>query len=116
MSGVSPRALRYYEQQGLLTATRSSGGQREYTTDAVERVGWVQALFSAGLNSRQVLELLPCVHSGFTTPAMLDQLVTERDRIDAQIRELSGTRGRLDEVIEAARAALGPTEHPATAT
>lgn len=29
-AGVSVRALRYYEEQDLLPAERSSGGQRQY--------------------------------------------------------------------------------------
>lgn len=36
-TGVSMRSLRYYEEQGLLHAERSSSGQRLYAGDAVER-------------------------------------------------------------------------------
>src|SRR5699024_2349417 len=34
-AGCSPRALRYYEEQGLLAPQRTQGGQRRYTADAV---------------------------------------------------------------------------------
>ena len=37
-SGVSVRALRYYEEQGLLRPERSRSGQLLFTEDAVERV------------------------------------------------------------------------------
>lgn len=30
-TGVSPRSLRYYEEQGLLTSSRSDAGQRHYS-------------------------------------------------------------------------------------
>jgi DNA-binding transcriptional MerR regulator len=101
-AGVSTRALRYYEEQGLLTSERSPSGQRHYDDGAVERVRWIQALYSAGLSSKAITGLLPCVYTGVATEDMLARLVTERDRIDAQILDLVGTRERLDGIIAAA--------------
>ncbi|SCE67534.1 DNA-binding transcriptional regulator, MerR family [Micromonospora viridifaciens] len=101
-AGVSPRALRYYEEHGLLSSQRSPRGQRQYGEDAVERVRWIQALFAAGLSSKAVVELLPCVHTGFATNAMVERLEEERTRIDAQIRDLCATRDRLGAIIAAA--------------
>jgi DNA-binding transcriptional MerR regulator len=98
-SGVSVRALRYYEEQGLLEAERSASGQRRYPEAAVGRVHFIQQLYAAGLTSKDVLELLPCVHTGVATPAMLARLVEQRDGIDRQIAELTQARERLDEVI-----------------
>lgn len=102
-SGVSVRALRYYEEQQLLAAERSPSGQRHYPDSAVDRVRWIQMLYAAGLNSAAIVELLPCVHSGVVTPEVLVRLGAERDRIDRQVRELAATRDRLDAVIAAAR-------------
>ena len=34
-TGASTRALRYYEQQGLLSSNRRSNGYREFTASAV---------------------------------------------------------------------------------
>lgn len=62
-AGVSVRSLRYYEEQGLLTSTRSASGQRHYTDYEVERVTFIQRLYAAGLSSRTITELLPCVDS-----------------------------------------------------
>lgn len=103
-AGVSPRALRYYEEQGLLDAERSVSGQRHYDDGAVDRVQLIQRLYAAGLNSQTVGELLPCVHTGIATPAMLDRLEVQRDRVDRQAHELLETRDRLDRVIAVARA------------
>ncbi len=36
-TGVSPRLLRYYEEQGLLTSHRVGGGHRRYADDGVPR-------------------------------------------------------------------------------
>ena len=60
-TGVSVRALRYYEEQGLLAAARSNSGQRHYPDSAVDRVQLIQQLYAAGLSSKTILDLLPCV-------------------------------------------------------
>ena len=98
-AGVSVRALRYYEEQGLLVAERSASGQRHYAAPAVERVRLIQLLYSAGLSSRTIADLLPCVDAKVSTPESRARLAAERDRIDAQIAELTATRDRLDAVI-----------------
>ncbi|PZF57452.1 MerR family transcriptional regulator [Curtobacterium sp. MCSS17_008] len=98
-TGASVRSLRYYEEQGLLTAERTAGGQRSYADTSVERVQLVQQLFAAGLASRTIVQLLPCVDAGVATPESFALLVAERDRITAQLAELEATRDRLDEVI-----------------
>ncbi|MFC0866192.1 MerR family transcriptional regulator [Sphaerimonospora cavernae] len=99
-SGVSVRALRYYEEQGLLDAYRSGSGQRHYPESAAERVHLIQMLYAAGLSSRTIVDLLPYVEAKVSTPASRTRLAAERDRIDAQIAALTRTRDRLDTVIQ----------------
>ncbi|GIG00062.1 MerR family transcriptional regulator [Catellatospora citrea] len=109
-SGVSVRALRYYEEQNLLASERSLSGQRHYPDSAVDRVRLIQHLFRAGVPSRSVAEILPCLVAGkAVTSALLDRLKAERDRIDKQIAELVATRDTLDAGIAeaAAKAAEG---------
>jgi DNA-binding transcriptional MerR regulator len=101
-AGVSVRALRYYEEQGLLTVGRSPGGQREYTEDAVDRVRFFQQLYAAGLPSRRIAELLPCIDTGTTTERQRAMLDAEHARIREQIDKLATALTRLDELIEAA--------------
>jgi DNA-binding transcriptional MerR regulator len=112
-TGVSPRSLRYYETRHLISSVRTSGGQRMYDEEAVDRVLLVQQFFRAGLSSADVVQLLPCVYSGTTTPAMIAMLETERSRIDAQIAELTTTRDRLTDVLaEAGRRLAGAENDP----
>jgi DNA-binding transcriptional MerR regulator len=99
-AAVSVRALRYYEEQGLLASTRSGSGQRHYTEAAVERVKLIQSLYGAGLSSKTIADLLPCVDAQVSTPESRALLAAERDRIDGQIAELTRTRGKLDAIIE----------------
>ncbi|GLW11456.1 MerR family transcriptional regulator [Microtetraspora sp. NBRC 13810] len=107
-TGVSERSLRYYEQQGLLVSDRTPGGHREYPEQAVERVIRIQELFAAGLNSKKIAHLLPCMRdadggpSEIATPRLVAELSVERDRIDRMISELANSRDVLDEVINAA--------------
>ena len=98
-AGVSVRALRYYEEQGLLTSERAPSGQRHYPVSAVERVKFIQNLYAAGLGSRAVLRILPCMEHGVLTDEMQSRLRTERERIQGQLEELTATRDKLDEVI-----------------
>jgi DNA-binding transcriptional MerR regulator len=99
---VSVRALRYYEEQGLLTPGRTPGGQREYADDAVDRVRFLQQLYAAGLPSRRIAELLPCIDTGTTTVQQRAMLDTERARLRKQIDEYTAALARLDEIVRAA--------------
>jgi DNA-binding transcriptional MerR regulator len=103
-TGVSVRALRYYEQQNLLASERSPSGQRHFPESAVDRVQLIRRLYAAGLSSRSILDLLPRVVDGRATPELLGGLAAERDRIDRQIGDLLNARGRLDTVITDATA------------
>ncbi|WP_184927816.1 MerR family transcriptional regulator [Saccharothrix ecbatanensis] len=105
-AGVSVRSLRYYEEQGLLTSTRSAGGQRHYTEYDVERVAFVQRLYAAGLSSRTIIELLPCIDSPSdeNSDAAMERMAKERDRLSAHIEELLRTRDALDTLMATAQA------------
>lgn len=105
-TGVSVRSLRYYEEQGLLTSVRSASGQRHYTEAEVERVVFIQRLYAAGLSSRTIAELLPCVDSPSeeNSDASLERMAQERDRLSEHIADLLRTRDALDALMTSARA------------
>ncbi len=108
-AGVSVRALRYYEEQGLVIADRSPSGHRQYPESAVERVKFIQLLYSAGLNSKAILQVLPFLDTLVATPRMTQRLKDERDRIRTQIDDLTRAHDRLDELIDlATESAISP--------
>ncbi|MET7692884.1 MerR family transcriptional regulator [Streptomyces sp. NPDC005483] len=115
-AGVSVRALRYYEEQGLLTSARSASGQRHYTEYAVERVIFLQRMYAAGLSSRTITELLPCVESPSeeTSDAALVRMAEERDKLSAHIEDLIRTRDALDGLMATNRAHRETLLHGAT--
>lgn len=105
-TGVSPRSLRYYEEQGLLASSRSGTGQRHYSDAEVQRVSLIRRLFDAGMSSQVIATVLPCVD----IPGDLDvaeetfaAMMLQRERIDADIAHLIETRDALDALIEANR-------------
>ncbi|MFJ4434902.1 MerR family transcriptional regulator [Streptomyces sp. NPDC088923] len=113
-TGVSVRSLRYYEQQGLLDSTRTPGGQRVYAPEAVDRVELIQLLYAAGLPSRTILTLIPCVTTGHATRDMYAKVRHERASLQDRIDELTRARDQLDEVMEQVRRA-GITEEAGAA-
>jgi DNA-binding transcriptional MerR regulator len=79
----------------------SSGGHRNYTEREVDRVNYLQGLYAAGLNSRIILEVLPCLEtpSDETSDATFARLVEVRDKLRGDIDGLSRTLRSLDELI-----------------
>jgi hypothetical protein len=60
----------------------------------------IQQLYAAGLSSRTIAELMPCVDAKVSTPESRERLAAERDRINTQIAELIIARDRLDDIID----------------
>ncbi|XVS61183.1 MerR family transcriptional regulator [Actinosynnema sp. CA-299493] len=109
-TGVSERALRYYEEHGLLRPERRPSGYRAYHDADVPAVRRIRVLLAAGLNIAQIVAVLPCVvdDDGLLLPScpeLVDELVKHRDRIGEAIGELEATRGNLDAIIAAERRA-----------
>ncbi|MET9795166.1 MerR family transcriptional regulator [Nocardiopsis alba] len=101
-TGASPRSLRHYEDQGLISSRRTSGGHREYGEETLERVDRVRGLLGAGLNLATIRDLLPCLYArerGEPAPDLLDHLCAERERVTRSIHELEHMREALDSVI-----------------
>ncbi|MEU0569815.1 MerR family transcriptional regulator [Nonomuraea sp. NPDC005983] len=101
-AGVSTRALRYYEEQGILSSERTPSGQRLYADSAVDRVRLIQQFYAAGLGSRTIATILPCVDAGHAEPEVIEVLRADRARITASIAQLEEAGRKLDQVIELA--------------
>ncbi|MEU3558419.1 MerR family transcriptional regulator [Streptomyces fragilis] len=124
-TGTSRRLLRYYEQQGLLTSRRSANGYRDYAESCVDRVLQVRGLLDAGLPTRIIKQVLPCMDTprairiSGATEETIATLERERDRMTERIRCLERNRdaiaGYLDAVREAQDAARPQAVNPAEA-
>lgn len=108
-SGVAGRSQR--PVGALLRGPGTAGqhaqrrGQRQYTEHEVERVQFLQRLYAAGLSSRTIAELLPCVDapSEVHSDAALERMAQERDRLTEHIADLVRTRDALNALMTAAR-------------
>lgn len=103
-AGVSERALRYYEEQGLLHPKRRPSGYRDFSEDDVHVVRRIRLLLAAGLSTATIAEALPCMVEGSEglaagCPELLDGLAGEHDRITAAIGELESARALLATII-----------------
>lgn len=100
-TGVASSALRYYEREGLIDASRSDGGQRRYTRETIRRVSFVRVAQQVGLSLDDIRAALASLPDN-RTPSHRDwhRLSTAwRPRIDAQIAMLERLRNRLDGCI-----------------
>ncbi|WP_067535655.1 MerR family transcriptional regulator [Nocardia crassostreae] len=106
-TGTSRRLLRYYEEQGLIVSERAGNGYREYDEVFVDRVQQIRGLLDAGLPTRIIRQILPCldkpriIHFPDATPEMMATLECERDRMTTRIEVLIRNRDAISDYIEA---------------
>jgi DNA-binding transcriptional MerR regulator len=105
-TGVSRRLLRYYEEQGLLTPSRSQNGYREYGEPHVHVVQQITGLLDAGLPTRIIAQLLPCldksesVYVPDVTPEMIVTLRREHTRLSERIECLTRNRDAIADYVD----------------
>ncbi|GAA4977903.1 MerR family transcriptional regulator [Actinoplanes utahensis] len=109
-TGVSVRALRHYEDAGVLPAGRCANGYRVYGDDAVGQVRRIRAMLDSGLPLRIVREVLPYldgpaeVMPEVPCPYLVDQVAEQLAQLDERIRSLTRNRDAIDAYLRAARA------------
>ncbi|MFC0864646.1 MerR family transcriptional regulator [Sphaerimonospora cavernae] len=98
-TGVSTRALRYYEQQGLIHAERSANGYREYDESDVRLVAEIRTLMTVGFTLEDARPFVECLRSGRPTGSSCPESVAVYQRklleIDAEIRTLLARRSEV---------------------
>ncbi|GGL11475.1 MerR family transcriptional regulator [Sphaerisporangium melleum] len=115
-TGTPRRLLRYYEEQGLIISSRAANGYREYDERYVDRVLQIRGLLDAGLPTRVIKQILPClskprtIHISDATPETIATLERERDRINERIQCLARSRDALTDYLDALRGAQGPDD------
>nr|WP_174506879.1 MerR family transcriptional regulator [Acinetobacter sp. Marseille-Q1620] len=60
LTQISPRMLKYYEEIGLITPIRTTNNYRSYSQDDIEKINKIKILNDAGMNLKDIHELLPC--------------------------------------------------------
>jgi DNA-binding transcriptional MerR regulator len=103
LAGTSPRALRHYEAQGLLTARRATNGYREYDEADVRLVAEIRSLLAIGFTLEDTRPFLDCLRAGHATgdacPASVAVLERKLAEIDNYLGRLRDVRAQLVHAI-----------------
>jgi MerR family redox-sensitive transcriptional activator SoxR len=100
-SGFAASAIRFYESQGLISASRTSGGQRRFERQMLRRLAFIRAARNVGLSLDEVAAALAQLPDG-RTPTRADWTRLSKDwrgRLDDQIAGLMALRDNLDSCI-----------------
>ncbi|MET9566068.1 MULTISPECIES: MerR family transcriptional regulator [Streptomyces] len=120
-TGTPPRLLRYYEEQGLIIPERCANGYRSYDERLVDRVQQIRGLLDAGLPTRIIKQILPCldkpstIHFPDPTPEMLATLECELDRMTRRIDCLARNRDAIAAYLATVRGDAPPAAEPSGA-
>ncbi|MDI2130738.1 MerR family transcriptional regulator [Yinghuangia seranimata] len=103
-TGVNPRLLRYYEQQGLITAERSPAGHRRYRPETVAQVGRIRLLLAAGIPTAVIIDVLPCFEGESLNACTAVHLQGQLADIEGRISRLEQSRAALRGLLDATSA------------
>lgn len=100
-AGVAASALRFYDAEGLLHATRSPGGRRVFRRSDLRRLAFIRAAQNVGLSLDEIKEALAGLPDGRSpTTADWNRLAASwRPRLDEQIAALAALRDGLTRCI-----------------
>jgi MerR family redox-sensitive transcriptional activator SoxR len=100
-SGVVASALRFYESQDLLCATRTGSGQRRYNHEVLRRVAFIRVAQRVGLTLDEIRAALATLPNK-RTPTAEDWALLSRDwrpRLNDHIAVLVALRDQLSSCI-----------------
>lgn len=107
-AGVSVKALRFYEDSGLLRPVRLSNGYRECSETDVRLASEIRMLMSLGVTTQQTRPFLECLRAGHGVgddcPESLAAYQHKIDELDRLIARLTGARHRLVDQMRTATA------------
>ncbi|GAA3442950.1 MerR family transcriptional regulator [Planomonospora venezuelensis] len=113
-AGISTRALRYYEQQGLITARRAANGYREYGEEDLRLVTEIRSLLTVGFTLEDARPFVACLRAGHSSGGSCPESVAVYRRklaeIDDEIRTLLARRAEVAAQLTTACPGCPPRE------
>jgi MerR family transcriptional regulator, redox-sensitive transcriptional activator SoxR len=100
-TGVTISALRFYETQGLISSTRSAGGQRRFPREVLRRIAFIRIAQQIGLSLDEIVDALTTL-PGERTPTVADWSRLSqawRSTLDERIKLLELVRDELTSCI-----------------
>lgn len=99
-TGVSVRALRYYEEKGALRPERTPSGYRIFHDPDVQTVQHIQTLLAAGLGMDLITEIVSCISGeSLLLGDCRERLLHERRRMTDDIDRIGAARSMLDSLL-----------------
>jgi MerR family redox-sensitive transcriptional activator SoxR len=94
-------AIRFYERQGLIHATRTEGGQRRFRRDVLRRIAFIRIAQRVGLSLEEIVTALAVLPADRAPNRRDWQRLTRgwRERLDQRIALLEALRGGLTSCI-----------------
>jgi DNA-binding transcriptional MerR regulator len=110
-AGTTTKALRYYEQRGLLDAPRRTNGYRDYDESHLRMVREIQTLREVGFALEDTRPFIECLRAGNEDgDSCPDSLAVYRRKIaevEAYLAQLSAVRDELRAKLAAAATRRG---------
>ncbi len=99
--GLTPEALRYYEEKGLLTPERtSSSGYRKFSSVDIQMLGIIKSLQRQGFSLDEIRRV---VKTGLPLPELIAMMDEKRVQMNDQLAMLSAIRNRLTDCTDLLR-------------
>ena len=100
-SGLPAKTIRYYEDIGLIAPDRRENGYRDYSTEDVHRLRFLQRSRSLGFSVEECRQLLSLYGDRDRESADVKAIATAKlGAIGRKIAELQGLRAMLSHLVE----------------
>ena len=100
-TGLTPSAIRFYEDKGLLQSHRTGGNQRRFLRSDIRRLSFILIVQKLGLSLEEIGEHLRSLPQGRTPSSSDWWKISEaiRESLDRRIAQLQSLRDNLDGCI-----------------
>lgn len=113
-TGASTRALRYYEEQGLIDSTRLANRYRDYPPETIGTVEFIQDLLAAGISSSLLREILPYMADESQKSSCADlvaKVQQVRDALADREQRIRQQRVSLEQYLDGRRVPRGRADY-----
>ena len=100
-SGLAPSAIRYYEEIGLVTSTRTAGDRRRYRRAVLRRLAVIRSAQNVGLSLDEIADSLATIPVDAAPTKKEWHRISSlwRPALDRRIEALVALRANLDSCI-----------------
>ena len=103
-AGLTPKAIRFYEAQGLLKPTRSANGYRAFGDADVHTLKFLKRARDLGFSVEECRALLALYHETDRSNAEVRALAESRVKeIDRRLADLASIRDALAHLVESCK-------------